>query len=78
MLRPGAAVGRDRPVHRNTGSAQVQGEDTVAHPQTYTQQGDKLSYSYLLRNIHRRSGSVFSMVCDTVLLYNYNIMLHTH
>lgn len=37
VLRPGAAVGRYRPVHRHPGSQEMQGEAPEPHPQTNRQ-----------------------------------------
>ena len=78
VLHPCASVGRDRPVHRHTGGKEMQGEASEPHPQTNRQQGDIVSHRGILRDIHRCSGLVLSVVRDTVLLHNHNIMLHTH
>ena len=73
VLRPGAAVGRDRPVHGRTGGQEVQREAPEPHPQKDGQQGYKLSHCRILRNIHRHLRAVLPVVRHPLLLYHHDI-----
>ena len=78
VLLPGAFFRGDRPVHGRSGGAQVQGEVTESHSKTYSQQGDKLSDSRILRNIHRHLRAVLPLVRHPLLLYHHDIGRDTH
>ena len=78
VLLPGAFFRGDRPVHRHTGGAQVQGEAPEPHPQKNRQQGDIVSHRRVLRNIHRHLRAVLPVVRHPLLLYSLHLGRDTH